>query len=159
MKTIKNIVAALAIALLALASFPTMAQTATLTEDNGVAVGKALSSLYSQFKSTGTIDIKNPVNIISLGNLAKNLAGFKSTKDNVPFIKGLIDSSKGLVTNTNSSNVLESLGSISQLDLSSLGSEAANNVLSKLSKKKTAPTGGDGDIVASILTNLFQTIQ
>lgn len=166
----KIILSVLAAAIFAASGVPAMAQDTkdaeekseekTLTEENGKAVGRSLSGLYSQYQKTGSVEITNPSNIINLGSLGKNLANFKGTKDKGPFVKGLIASSKGMVTDENVNKVLDCLGAISTLDLSSIAGGAAGGLLSKLGgKSKSGSDNNDASGAASILNGFFEGLK
>jgi len=139
----------------------TAAATA-LTNSNGLAAGKALLSLYSQYKADGKLDLSNSANITNLATLAANIQGLAQNTNVKNFLSGLISGSKNLVNNTNSSSVLSTLKSISGLDLSSLGTQAASaaasSLLSKLGGSKTSGTTAGNtaaNTAASALTKLF----
>lgn len=170
MKKLKIIFLVLAAAVFAASEIPAMAQDTkddqkkakvdTLTEENGNAVGKALSNLYSQYRKSGSVEITNPSNIVNLGTLAKNLANFKGTKDKAPFVKGLVASSKGMVTNENANKVLDCLGAISSLDLSSISGGAVNGLLSKFGgKSKSGSNNNEASGAASILDGFFKGLE
>ena len=165
MKKIKLLISVLTVAAFATASVSAFAKDGkneksekTLTEQNGKAVGKDISALFEQFKKTGTVDVKNPVNIVSLTDMASNLAGFKNTPDKAPFIKGLVESSKGLITDENANKTLNALGEISKLDLSSLGGDAVSGLFAKMGGKSNSGNGA-GDIASDILSGLFKGLQ
>lgn len=170
MKKFKIIFSVLAIAIFAISVIPAMAQDTndsqenteekTLTEENGKAVGIALSNLYSQYKDAGSVEITNPSNIVNIGSLAKNLANFKSTNDKSPFVKGLVASSKGMITDENANKVLECLGAISDLDLSSITGGVTGGLLSKFGvKSKSGSNNKEASGVASILNGFFEGLK
>lgn len=106
--------------------------TATQSEayNSGSASGKALKALYTQYKADGKkLDMGNMSNILNLASLATSINGIKGQKSNSAFYKdftkGMILGSTNLVNNSNSSSVMSGLGSLANLDLSSLTSTAA----------------------------------
>lgn len=148
--------------------------TSLLTKSNGNSAGKALLSLYTQYKTSGKIDLTNIETISNVITLANNIKGLNGNSSTTSFVKGLISGSKNLVNKNNSTSVLKSLTSIAGLDLSSLGSSAssaiesgakslAGNALAGLTGSKTASTaieaGSDVAQAVSSLTSLFETFK
>ena len=145
--------------------------TSSLTGSTGSSAGLALLNLYTQFKADGKLDLSNSKNISNLVTLASNIKGLKgstSKTDLSPFVNGLISGSKNLVNKGNSTSVLNSLKSISNLDLSSLGNaavsaataKAKNNLLEQVVKaRKDTADSGDTQQAGSILTELFKTLK
>ena len=166
MKTIRNFLVAMAVIMLATPAV--MAQTdttetVTLTAENGEAVGSALSSLYSQFKQAGQLDMKNPANIANVVAIANNTKGISKTNEVSDFVSGLVSSSKGLITDENVSTVISSLGALSNLDLSALGGgtakAAVSGLLSKVGVKSGKGNEGESSKASSILTGLFNGLK
>lgn len=148
--------------------------TSLLTQSNGSSAGKALLSLYTQYKTSGKIDLTNIETISNVLTLANNIKGLNRNTSTTSFVKGLISGSKNLVNQRNSTSVLKSLTSIAGLDLSSLGSSAssaigssakslAGNAFTGLTGSKTAGTaieaGSDVAQAVSSLTSLFETFK
>lgn len=136
-----------------------------LTSGNGISAGKALLSLYTQYKSAGKLDFSNPTNVQTLLTLAQNIKGLSTKQDNTSFLGGLISGSKNLVNSGNSASVLNSLASIANLDTSSLtkaaASSAATSLLSKVSSKKSSSSSASestASAASSILTGLFSSL-
>lgn len=148
------------------AIFSSNVQAASLGNGNGLKAGAALLSLYTQYKSTGKLDLTNANNLNSLLTLASNIKGLDKLTNKVPFLTGLISGSKDLVNKSNSDTVLTSLTKLSGLDLSSVGTSAASSaVTGTLSKIATgAASGGSANSSAalssatSILTGLFKNL-
>lgn len=161
MKTLKIFAISLIALLFATSSF---AQTSTsLTSSNGIAAGKALLSLYTQYKADGKLDLGNANNISNLVSLASNIKGLASDPNTKNFLSGLISGSKNLVTNSNSGSVLKTLTSIAGLDLSSLGTaaatSAATSLLGKVTGTQTSSSSNNAaNVAASALTSLFSTL-
>lgn len=140
-----------------------------LTSSNGIQAGVALLSLYTQYKSTGTIDLKNADNIKNILTIAQNIKGLKNATaqtNTTDFVSGLISGSKNLVTQDNSSTVLSSLKSLSNVDVSQLASAAASSAasgaLSKLASAKqnaSETTSSAVSSASSILTSLFGVLK
>ena len=143
----------------------------SLTGNTGSSAGLALLNLYTQYKADGKLDLSNSKNISNIITLASNIKGLKgsdSKTDLSSFVSGLISGSKNLVNRGNSTSVLNSLKSISNLDLSSLGNAAASaatsKVMSRMAGKLSQSTSDSSQNEAaqqagSILTNLFKTIK
>lgn len=140
--------------------------TEMLTSGNGLEAGKALLGLYTQYKADGKFDIKNNKNISNLMVLASNIKGLEKLKDVAPYVSGLSEGSKGLVNKTNQGDVLSTLTSLSNMDLSSLGGmvagAAANQALSKVVASTNVETKEKGSDVASqagsLLSGLFSKL-
>jgi len=145
---------------------------AQLSAANGLAAGQSLLALYSQYKADGKLDLANTANITNIINLITNVKGLtaKSTAENTSssFLSNLISGSKNLVTNSNSNSVLGTLGSIANLDTSSLASSlassAATSAISGLFGKKNSSsassnTSASAVTAASALTSLFSSLK
>lgn len=168
MKTFK-ILAISVIALLSAglchAQTSTTASSSSLTSSNGIAAGKAIVALYTQYKADGKLDLANTANVTNLVSLATNIAGLATNNSTTDFLSGLVSGSKSLVNSENSSSVLSTLKSISGLDLSSLGTAAATSAASSLLGKFTgtktsgsATSSSAANSAASALTSLFKTL-
>lgn len=162
MKALKVLVVAAFAAL-----FSANVQAASLTNSNGLKAGAALLSLYTQYKSTGKLDLSNATNLNNLLTLASNIKGLDQLANKSSFLSGLISGSKNLVNKSNQSSVLSSLTQLSGLDLSSLsGSAAASAVTGALSKvatsgaiKTTDSASSVSSSATSILTGLFSKLK
>jgi len=164
MNSIKTIIIALAASLFCIG-----ANAASLNLQNGIAAGKALYDLYGQFKATGKLDMSNTTNINNVITLVNNIKGLttKSTSENTSesFLSGLISGSKELVNNSNSDSILGKLGSIANLDVSSLATQAASSAATSAANKligkvtgqsSTSSTSSSAASTAtSVLTSLF----
>jgi hypothetical protein len=98
---------------------------------NGQAAGAALKSLYTQYKADGKLDMANLTNIVNLTTLASNVKGLKGLTDKTAFYKdfaaGLIVGSGNLVTQTNSTSVMNGLTNlVNNVDLSALTDKASD---------------------------------
>lgn len=172
MRTVKAIIVALAALFIC-----TGASAAKLNLQNGLSAGKALYSLYTQYKADGKkLDLSNQSNITNLISLVTNIKGLtaESTTSNTAasFLSGLISGSSNLVTKSNSNSVLSALGSIANLDVSSLAanaaSSAASSAVSSLLKKAsgsttTSTSNTNSNTVAStastVLSSLFSKLK
>ena len=106
------------------------ATSVSAATSNGQAAGAALKSLYTQYKSTGKLDLNNITNIMNLATLATNVKGLKGQTNKTQFYKdfaaGLITGSSNLVTQTNSNAVMNGLTSlVNNVDLSALQGNAS----------------------------------
>lgn len=103
---------------------------AVLTSSQAQQIGSSLLQLYTNYKAAGKFDIKDAKNVTALMLLAKNVADL-SIKDKPSFVSDLIKGSNNLVTEKNSDTVIDTLQSLSQLNLtqnksnSNLGSAAS----------------------------------
>jgi len=185
MRTIKimaiSILATFAMATVSFAATDDTAKTTAanvitaLTSQNGVNAGSALLGLYTQYKTDGKLDLKNINNVNNIIKLVSNVKNLASQKTNTSFISGLISGSKDLVTDSNSSSVVNTLASLSDLDLSKLekasisaASKASQNsntgLLSRLLGKasqsiaETPKSNEDANTAVSVLSNLFSTL-
>jgi len=168
MKTIKTLIIALAASL-----FCAGANAATLNLQNGIAAGKALYDLYGQYKATGKLDLSNTTNINNVVSLVNNIKGLttKSTSENTSesFLSGLISGSKELINSSNSDSILSKLGSIANLDVSSLATQAAssaatsavNKLLGKVTGKSSSTSTDNtaASTATSVLTSLFSSLK
>ena len=158
MKTLKTLL--IAVAALAIA----VPCSAKLTASNGLAIGKSLYSLYTQYSADGKLDLTNVTNIKNIATIVSNAKGMDTTtkeSGNTSFLTSLISGSNNLVTSENSSSVLSTLSSLSSLDASSItssvASSAASGLFSKLTKssKSSTTTSSSASKAGSLLTNLF----
>lgn len=112
----------------------------------GTACGKVLGTMYTQYKSTGKVDMKNSSTLLSVTELSTHYSSLRNNKSNTTYLysfaKGLVSGTNGLV---NTSNSLSSVNSL--LSLSSLSS-----ITSTTPATSTASTN-----VASGLTALFNS--
>ena len=101
----------------------TSTTNASAAYTQGQTAGTALKALYAQYKLDGKkLNMDNATNILNAAALAGSVKDLKSSdltykKD---FAKGLIFGSNNLVTESNSTDVVSGLTSLSNLDLSSL---------------------------------------
>lgn len=167
MKTLK-LIAVSAIALILATSCSILTgSTATAADETtvanattGSAAGTALLGLYTQYKQDGKIDLNNINNILNLATLASNVKGIKNTVDTSSFVSGLINGSKNLVSKANSAKVLESLTTLSGLNLNNISkaadkaSQSASDALSSLNT-----TASSVSTAVSTLSTLFNTLK
>ncbi len=159
--SISKFIAAAAMALLL--AIPGRAQDSTsetLTNSNGLAAGKALLSLYNQYKADGKIDLSNASNITNIAAVVTNIEGLTKNANVKNFVSGLISGSKNLINNVNVDSVISTLSSIAGLDASSIASSvatsAAKGLLSKLGGGKSETTvSNSATTAANVLSTLF----
>ena len=93
-------------------------EAATTATSQGRAAGMALNALYNTYKAEGKIDVTKVKNITNISTLHKNLKGLKGQSKKSDFYKeflsGLISGSGNLVTEKNSTTVMNSLMAISE---------------------------------------------
>lgn len=131
----------------------TKVESVTAATTNGKAAGAALKSLYTQYKADGKMDMSNLTNIMNLATLANNVKDLKGQTDKSAFYKdfaaGLILGSGSLITQTNSTAVMNGLTDlVSNVDLSGL-TTAATSATDKAASALTAATGKAGTAVAN----------
>ena len=99
---------------------------------NGQAAGAALKALYAQYKADGNkLNMTNLTNIVNLTTLANNVQGLKGMSNKTDFYKefasGLVLGSNNLVSQSNSSSIMNGLQSlVNNVDLSGLQSKTEN---------------------------------
>lgn len=166
MKSIKTMVIAICAILLSV-----NANAAKLNASNGLAAGKSLLALYTQFKADGKLDLSNASNINNIVTLVSNVKGLtsESTASSTPasFVSSLISGSNNLVTKNNSNSVLGALGSIANLDTKSIASSVASsaaksaigNLLGKASSSSAASSSQAASTAGSVLSSLFSSLK
>ncbi|MBO7200145.1 MAG: hypothetical protein J6V54_01990 [Bacteroidales bacterium] len=114
--------------------------TATATA-SGKTCGKAISTLYKEYKRQGKIDVSNPTALTCIVQIAAARNVLKENKDDKAFLSafamGLVSGSNNLITNLTSNNIINSLLSLSSLNNittntpsgSSTANEAGNSLL------------------------------
>jgi hypothetical protein len=114
----------------------------------GTGAGKALSTLYSQYKSTGKVNMGSASTIGSIVELGTYVAALKNSQGvsgyKAAFATGLVSGSTGLVTSGNSMSTVNSL----------LGIAGLSGISSTVSSTSATATN-----VASGLTTLFNTFK
>ncbi len=136
------------IATLALASCNTLHSVAgsdAVAQTAGQTCGTALLGLYKAYKSTGTVSLTDPTNLGYALSLATAYTQIKNNKNSEnyrkAFANGLVLSSAGLVTNSNSNAFITAL----------LGASALGNV-------SNSSTTTQRNEAASSITTLFSTL-
>jgi hypothetical protein len=85
----------------------------------GTSCGKVLSTLYTQYKSTGKVDMTNSNTLLNVVELATYYTTLKANRSNAAYTKafavGMVSGSNGLVTNLNSTSVINALLAITGL--------------------------------------------
>jgi len=114
----------------------------------GAACGKVLSSLYTQYKSTGKVDVNNATTLLSIGELSTSIGSLKNNMKNTSYLgtfaQGIVSGSNGLVNSNNSMSTVSSLLSLSSL----------SNITSTTPASSSTATS-----VASGLTTLFNNLK
>lgn len=92
--------------------------------------GAALKDLYTQYKNGGNkLDLSNGTTLANLASLITGISGLKNTTDKnafyTDFASGLILGSTSLVNSNNANSILNTLTSMSNLDLSQITGAAA----------------------------------
>ena len=86
----------------------------------GKSCGKAISTLYKEYKRQGKIDISNPTALTSIVQIAAARNVLKENKDDKAFISaftmGLVSGSNNLITNATSNNIINTLLSLTELN-------------------------------------------
>lgn len=143
----------------------TATETASTATVDGKAAGVALRSLFTQYKTDGKLDMGNLNNLLNLTSLANNIQGLKGQANKGTFYKdfasGLVTGSNNLVTEENSTSVMDGLTNlVNNVDLSGLTQKAetaqttvAEKVASAASKTNTAVTNASE--IATAVTNIL----
>ena len=147
------------------ASATTATETASTATVDGKAAGVALRALFTQYKADGKFDMGNLNNLLNLTSLANNIQGLKGQTNKGAFYKdfasGLVMGSNNLVTEQNTTSVMDGLTNlVNNVDLSGLTQKAetaqatvAEKVASATTKANTAVTNATE--IASAVTNLL----
>lgn len=98
---------------------------------SGTNAGKALRSLYTQYKADGKFEMTNLTNISNLLLLTSSWDGIKSAKKDSDyykdFSKGIIAGSNDLVTNNNSGSVIDAITTtVNAIDNSGLTNQSSS---------------------------------
>ena len=131
------------VATLALASCSALSSAASsnaVAQTAGQSAGSAILTLYKIYKSTGTISLTDANALTSALTLATAYTQIKNNKDNTnyrkAFANGLVLSSAGLITNSNSNAFINAL-----LGASSLNNVSSTNTSNQNAAAATAITG------------------
>ena len=151
------------------ASATTAAETASTATVDGKAAGVALRALFTQYKADGKFDMGNLNNLLNLTSLANNIQGLKGQTNKGAFYKdfasGLVMGSNNLVTEQNTTSVMDGLTNlVNNVDLSGLTQKAeetqatvAEKVASATTKANTAVTNATE--IASAVTNILNILK
>ena len=86
----------------------------------GKSCGKAIATLYKEYKQQVKIDVSNPTALTSIVQIAAARNVLKDNKDDKEFLgaftMGLVSGSNNLITNATSSNIINALLSLSALN-------------------------------------------
>ena len=147
------------------AAATTAAETTSTATVDGKAAGVALRALFTQYKTDGKFDMGNLNNLLNLTSLANNIQGLKGQTNKGAFYKdfasGLVMGSNNLVTEQNTTSVMDGLTNlVNNVDLSGLTQKAeetqatvAEKVASATTKANTAVTNATE--IASAVTNIL----
>ena len=147
------------------ASATTATETVSAATVDGKAAGVALRALFTQYKADGKFDMGNLNNLLNLTSLANNIQGLKGQTNKGAFYKdfasGLVIGSNNLVTEQNTTSVMDGLTNlVNNVDLSGLTQKAeetqatvAEKVASATTKANTAVTNATE--IASAVTNIL----
>ena len=147
------------------ASATTAAETTSTATVDGKAAGVALRALFTQYKADGKFDMGNLNNLLNLTSLANDIQGLKGQTNKGAFYKdfasGLVMGSNNLVTEQNTTSVMDGLTNlVNNVDLSGLTQKAeetqatvAEKVASATTKANTAVTNATE--IASAVTNIL----
>ena len=110
-------------------SATTATETASTATVDGKAAGVALRALFTQYKADGKFDMGNLNNLLNLTSLANNIQGLKGQTNKGAFYKdfasGLVMGSNNLVTEQNTTSVMDGLTNlVNNVDLSGLTQKA-----------------------------------
>lgn len=147
------------------ATTTTSTETASAATVDGKAAGVALRALYTQYKADGKLDMGNLNNLLNLTALANNIQGLKGQTSKAAFYKdfasGLVMGSNSLVTEQNSTSVMNGLTNlVNNVDLSSLTNKAESTAASAAEKVATASDKANTAVtnateIASAVTNIL----
>ena len=149
--TLKRIrISVLFLAIISFASCGSMSNIAssdTAAMIEGTSCGKSLENLYTQYKSLGKVDLSSASNLLKVAELGTFMNSLKNNI-NLPayktdFLSGLVSGSNGLITENNSSAILNSLTSLNGLSSITPSTESTSTLASSVSS-------GLGDIFKSI---------
>lgn len=123
-------------------STATEVQETPAAQKAGQNAGKALSTLYTNYKSSGTIDMKDVNTYAQLGLLVANCTGLKENYSDKEYLRlygqGLIAGGMGLVTENNVSDLTSTLTDLAKTNLQPSEETATtlNNLMTFLSAAK-----------------------
>lgn len=147
------------------ASATTAAETASTATVDGKAAGVALRALFTQYKADGKFDMGNLNNLLNLTSLANNIQGLKGQTNKGAFYKdfasGLVMGSNNLVTEQNTTSVMDGLTNlVNNVDLSGLTQKAEETQATVAEKVASATTKANAAVtnateIASAVTNIL----
>jgi hypothetical protein len=147
------------------ATTTTASEAVSAATVDGKAAGVALRALYTQYKADGKLDMGNLNNLLNLTALANNIQGLKGQTSKAAFYKdfasGLVMGSNSLVTEQNSTSVMNGLTNlVNNVDLSSLTNKAESTAASVAEKVATASDKANTAVtnateIASAVTNIL----
>ena len=142
MKLFKHL-AALCAATVLLSSCSVLQGTGSNASSAGAATGAALSTIFGVLQATGTVDLGNLNNIITLGQIltgASNLTDAAASYTE-KFAAGLIKGSDNLINSSNVNNVISGLRKLGSIDASALTQAAASAAVGAATKVTSSTPG------------------
>ena len=141
------------------------ATTTSTATTSGKTAGIALKALYTQYKADGKLDMSNLTNLANVATLASNIQGLKGQTNKTAFYKdfasGLVLGSNKLVTEANTTAVMDGLTNlVNNVDLSSVTEKAASTT-EKVSEtvatasEKTATAVSNVNDIANSVANIL----
>lgn len=108
----------------------------------GQSIGNVIKTLFAQYKSTGSVNLKDPNTLLSLASLAGSYQSIKSSLANkgnyADLLAGMITGSANAVANEKSASSI--LGLFDNLDLSQLVATKASQGLEQTVEKQVDKT-------------------
>lgn len=147
---IKSIVLAFA-AVVVLTSCSSLSKAASSPDyQNGSTAGSVIANLFSQFKSSGTVDFSKAQNILNAASLISSLKSLTSGSNAAvkDFSQGIVATSQNLVNKDNVQKVVETLQSLGKLNLGGI----AQNLQS--GKAPTSETSSFQNVLGGLLGSL-----
>ena len=138
------------------ASATTAAETTSTATVDGKAAGVALRALFTQYKADGKFDMGNLNNLLNLTSLANNIQGLKGQTNKGAFYKdfasGLVMGSNNLVTEQNTTSVMDGLTNlVNNVDLSGLTQKAEETQATVAEKVASATTKANTAVTKSLI--------
>lgn len=117
---------------------------------NGSTAGSVIANLFSQFKSSGTVDLSKAQNILNAASLISSLKSLTSGSNAAvkDFSQGIVSTSQNLVNSNNVQKVVSTLQSIGKLNLNGI----AQNLQS--GKAATSETSSFQNMLTGLLGSL-----
>lgn len=121
---------------------------------SGQAAGAAVKAMYSEYKTTGKIDLTSPTNLLNITKLTTGIQGLKGKSARSTFYKdfakGLVVGSESLIPTTKSTEATSTLSNLAN----KLNFGAILNTDAPKEQKQESQ-----EQVVSTVTNLFKLLQ